>query len=80
MKQILQSLNFLSMISISCLFLASCIHPQVGLRKSRLVDPMMDPAIAAPFGDTMGASIQGQFEKAVVGSGSVGGGSCPTCK
>jgi hypothetical protein len=59
---------------------SSCIHPKVGIRKSRLVDPMMDPAGSQGLGDSLPASVQGQFEKAVVGGGGAGGGSCPTCK
>lgn len=63
-----------------CLLVSSCIHPKVALRKSRLVDPMMDPAQAAPFGEILAQSLQGQFEKAATGGSGVGGGSCPTCK
>jgi hypothetical protein len=66
--------------SLVPLFFGGCIHPKVGLRKSRLVDPMMDPAQAANFGEILAQSMQGQFEKAAAGGAGVGGGSCPTCK
>lgn len=72
--------KILLMSVIVALTTQGCIHPKVGLRKSRLVDPMMDPATAADFGATALSSVQGTYERAMIGGGGSSGGSCPTCK
>jgi hypothetical protein len=68
------------LLFFSIVFLTSCIHPKVGIRKAYLLDPTMDTAQAQPFGELMTGAVHGSFEKAVVGGGGAGGGSCPTCK
>lgn len=75
MKNFIVILNF----SIMSLF-ASCIHPQVGLRKARLLDPMMDPSRPAEFSEIASGSANGSFERGLTSGGGRTGGSCPTCK
>lgn len=65
---------------LQSVWLHGCIHPAVGIRKSRLVDPMMDPAAAGDFGETAMSSVSGFYERAIINGGGTGGGSCPTCK
>jgi hypothetical protein len=57
-----------------------CIHPKVGVRKTRLLDPMMDVSQPAFFGDIAQGAVQANFERAITSGGSGAGGSCPTCK
>ena len=66
--------------TIVAMTLTGCIHPKVGLRKARLLDPMMDPSRPSEFSDTALASASGGFERGVTSGGGRTGGSCPTCK
>lgn len=72
-------MKFVSAIAV-VLTLTGCIHPKVGLRKARLLDPMMDPSRPADFSETAVASASGSFERGVTSGGGRAGGSCPTCK
>lgn len=67
-------------LTLLALAVTGCIHPKVGLRKARLLDPMMDPSRPAEFSDTALASASGSFERGVTSGGGRTGGSCPTCK
>jgi hypothetical protein len=64
----------------SVLIVSGCIHPKVGLRKSRLLDPMMDVVAPAQVGEIAIGTVQANFERAISAGGAVSGGSCPTCK
>lgn len=73
-------MKFVTCTFVAISFLTSCIHPQVGLRKARLLDPMMDPARPAEFSEIASSSANGSFERGLTSGGGRTGGSCPTCK
>ena len=59
--------------------LTSCIHPKIKFQKSRLLDPMMDPAKTQGYYRSF---FSEPFQMVEHGSGDLGGamgGSCPTC-
>ncbi len=59
---------------------AACVHPEVSLRKGKLLDPMMDPAKTGTLATGIAASeaIVG-VEKGASSSGGALGASCPSC-
>jgi hypothetical protein len=73
-------MKFVTWTFIAISLFTSCIHPQVGLRKARLLDPMMDPSRPAEFSEIASGSTSGSFERGITSGGGRTGGSCPTCK
>lgn len=69
----------LATVSLGCL-LTGCIHPEVGLRKNRLLDPMMDPARTQTLSSGMLTSEPyAGVEKGASQLGGSLGASCPSC-
>ncbi len=57
-----------------------CIHPEVSLRKGRLLDPMMDPAKTQSLASGMTTSEPYTgVEKGASALGGALGASCPSC-
>lgn len=73
------SITLLTSVSIAILS-SSCVSPQkISLNKSRILDPMMDPAKTGGFHSAFrGEPLKASEHGSLGGNGSVGG-SCPTC-
>ena len=64
----------------SLFFFFGCISPQkISLNKSRILDPMMDPAKTGGFHSAFRSEPLKNSEHGALGGGGSVGGSCPTC-
>lgn len=62
------------------LLFSGCVSPQkISLNKSRILDPMMDPAKTGGFHSAFRSEPLKGAEHGAVGSNGSLGGSCPTC-
>jgi hypothetical protein len=63
----------------SLILLGGCVHPDVPLKKSHLLDPMMDPAKTDTLHRAFLAEPSLWLEKSGADSAGAMGASCPTC-
>lgn len=75
--RLFHSILVLAAVAIST---TGCIHPEVSLRKGRLLDPMMDPAKTSTLASGLATSeaVAGVEKGASALGGSLGA-SCPSC-
>lgn len=73
-------ISLLTIIVALATVTTGCIHPEVTLRKSKLLDPMMDPAKTSSLASGMATSEPyAGVEKGASALGGALGASCPSC-